>query len=402
MTDRSISDWLEYISSVHPVGWDFGLDRVLRVGRELELLHPSPITILVAGTNGKGSACEYLAQFASSNGLTVGKSTSPHLRRFNERIAINHIDASDAAICEAFEVIDFVRGETTLTYFEFAALASLYLFKAAAVDVAVLEIGLGGRLDAMNIVSPDICVITSIALDHQAYLGDTRDQIAREKAGIMRQNVPCIVVDRDPPPSILEHAAQQNTPLDIIGHDFDVGAAPPLQLPRDSYAAAHQVAIRLGWSVAQALTIAKNTALPGRRTWSRSVCPVLIDVAHNLAAAEDFALYLEQHQPEGQMHAVLGMYADKDIEAVTGALSHLMGSWHFTDMDEARAETADNLRHRAGITDHGVTHTYATIAAALAGVRRMAKHDDLIVVFGSFPVVAGALDLLEAIPQPTS
>ena len=185
LTERepSLDHWLSYIEELHPVGWDLGLDRVKEVGRRLNLLHPATTTILVAGTNGKGSTCEYLERFAMANGLRVGKSTSPHLHQFNERIAINGTPVSDHSLVRAFQEIESARKEISLTYFEFATLASLFLFREEKVDVAILEVGLGGRLDAMNIVDPDLTVITSISLDHQSWLGDTREEIAREKPG---------------------------------------------------------------------------------------------------------------------------------------------------------------------------------------------------------------------------
>lgn len=216
-----LADWLQRIEQQHPVKWDLGLARVSEVGRRLGVLSPAPLVFLVAGTNGKGSTCEYITQLCRARHLKVGKSTSPHLLRFNERIEIDGEPASDALICGAFEAIDQARAEISLTYFEYGTLAALVIFKQLAVDVAVLEIGLGGRLDAMNIVDPDVSVITRIALDHQSWLGDTRELIGAEKAGILRAGIPCVLVDRAPPISILEQAKALQVPLYALGAEFD-------------------------------------------------------------------------------------------------------------------------------------------------------------------------------------
>ncbi|MFT5805640.1 MAG: dihydrofolate synthase/folylpolyglutamate synthase, partial [Candidatus Paceibacteria bacterium] len=182
----TLADWLLIIEQQHPVKWDLGLARVGEVGRRLGVLKPAPLTFLVAGTNGKGSTCEYLYQLCRTQNLKVGKSTSPHLQRFNERIEVQGEATTDAEICRAFAAIDEARAEISLSYFEFGALAALLVFKWQAVDVAILEVGLGGRLDAMNMTDPDVSVITRIALDHQSWLGDTRALISVEKAGILR------------------------------------------------------------------------------------------------------------------------------------------------------------------------------------------------------------------------
>ncbi|MBD3647585.1 MAG: bifunctional tetrahydrofolate synthase/dihydrofolate synthase, partial [Pseudomonadales bacterium] len=215
-----LADWLRRIEGLHPRSWDLGLDRVGEVADRLGVRSPAPRIFLVAGTNGKGSVCTLIANLCRSMGLTAGLTTSPHLLRFNERIVVNGREATDAEICEAFATIDEARGEISLTYFEFAALAAFLIFRRHAVDVAVLEVGLGGRLDAMNIVEPDVSVITRIALDHQNWLGDTREQIAIEKAGIMRSARPCILGDPDMPGSLMEQADRVGCRLHRIDEDF--------------------------------------------------------------------------------------------------------------------------------------------------------------------------------------
>lgn len=261
-------------------------------------------------------------------------------------------------------------------------------------DVSVLEIGLGGRLDAMNIVSPDLSVITSISLDHQEYLGDTREVIAREKAGIMRENVLCLISDREPPQSLFEVAEDRGTPLMLIGKDFDIDPGLAPRLPADSLAVATQAARVLGWQTESIAGIAADTCLAGRRSWGRKHCDVLLDVAHNAAAARSLAAYLTDLKKYRQIHAVVGMYADKDIESVTGLLSPLIKTWHLSAVDEARAASPEALKARLSVDQSGIVRTYDKIEQAFAGAAADAGEDDLILVFGSFPVVGSCLDLL--------
>ena len=396
LTDQTLSldDWLSYIEEVHPLGWDLGLNRVSEVGRRLELLRPSATTILVAGTNGKGSTCEYLERFAMVNGLSVGKSTSPHIHLFNERIAIDGKPVSDQSIVRAFQQVESARKELTLTYFEFATLASLFLFKEQKVDVAILEVGLGGRLDAMNIVDPDLTIITSISLDHQDWLGNTRAEIAREKAGIMRAGVSCIVADRDPPESVYEYASELGAPLCIIGRDFDSLGRIDTVLPRDSFDAAQQASKMLGWDVSSSQEIGVTTRLTGRRTVLKDKCEVLLDVAHNPAAAISLAEHLSAFWNGRDIHAVIGMYKDKDIESISEILIPLLKTCHLTSLGEPRGEDAGRLLRRLTVKPAGNLETYANISDALDGARKEAIPADLILVFGSFPVVASVLQLL--------
>ena len=396
LTDQTLSleHWLTYIQEVHPVGWDLGLDRVSEVGRRLKVLHPAVTTVLVAGTNGKGSTCEYLERFAMANGLSVGKSTSPHIHQFNERIAIDGVLVPDQSIVRAFQEIESARKEITLTYFEFATLASLFLFCEQKVDVAILEVGLGGRLDAMNIVDPDLTIITHISLDHQDWLGNTRAEIAREKAGIMRAGVSCIVADRDPPESVYEYALEIGASLYIIGRDFESLEDIDTVLPRDSFDAAQQASKMLGWDVSGSQEIGVTTRLTGRRTVMEDKCEVLLDVTHNPAAAASLAEHLRAHWGGRDIHAVIGMYKDKDIESVSGILMPLFKTCHLTNLDEPRGEDADRLLGRLSVKPAGNVETYVNIEDALDGARKEASPADLILVCGSFPVVSGVLQLL--------
>lgn len=394
-----LAGWLKRIDQIHPVGWDMGLERVAAVGATLDVLHPAPTTILVAGTNGKGSACEFIYRFAEANHLTTGLSTSPHLQRFNERIRINGDPVKDELIVDAFKQIDHARGDITLTYFEFASLASMLIFKQQEVDVAILEIGLGGRLDAMNIVSPELSVITSIALDHMSWLGDSREEIAREKAGVMRRETLSIVVDRDPPDSLKQYAQDIGAITEWIGSDFDPFVPKGCELPPDSFAAAKRVAETLGWETSSATQIAEQTRLSGRRTLIEGTLieggtPVLLDVAHNPAAASSLGEYLDSLQISGDVHALVGMYADKEIEQVTGLLSGKIKTWHLVSMEDPRAASAEDILRRLDTAPHGTARTYDKIEPAYHAMTQVAGEGDLILVFGSFPVVAGVLALL--------
>lgn len=388
----TLDEWLLRIGEIHPVGWDLGLDRVSVVGARLGLLHPADQVVLVAGTNGKGSTVAYLSAIAQMAGLNVGQSTSPHLHKFNERIVINGRPVDDTMIVEAFESIDEARGEVTLTYFEFASLASMLIFKQQELDLAILEVGLGGRLDAMNIVDPDLSIITSIDMDHEAWLGNTREEIAREKAGIMRKGVTCLIADEDPPASLFEEAGR----IGALAARVSDRSVDGLQtsLPSISLALASEAARQLELNVDEEMrsAVARETRLTGRRSWATGPCPVLLDVAHNPAAACSLAAYVRSLRVPGAVHALYGAYGDKDIERVTAAFSDLIQTWHLTGLRDDRAALAHELEQRLSIDAHGVTETYDNIGDAIRAIDVLAGKDDLILVFGSFPVVAGALE----------
>lgn len=413
----NLADWLQRIEQQHPVKWDLGLARVGEVGRRMDVLTPAPLTFLIAGTNGKGSTCEYIARLCRGQNLTVGKATSPHLQRFNERIEIDGEPASDALICAAFEAIDASRKEISLSYFEYGALASLLIFKQLAVDVAVLEIGLGGRLDAMNIVDPDVSVITRIALDHQSWLGDTRELIGAEKAGILRAGKPCVLVDRAPPRSILEQAGRLQAPVFSLGVDFDLdqqtlwltetheikqyGGLPMLHLPSDSLAAATQAVTCAGLTltIEDVQLAASSGRVAGRFQQVTKPRLTILDVAHNPDAAlylRDKLIALRQQQPHlGRCHAVVGMYADKDVAGVLDLLAPLVSHFYCTDLTESRAAQAQQLATHLMNIGESEASTYAKVSSAYAAAVRECADEDFILVFGSFPVVAGVLEYLD-------
>ncbi|MFT4720965.1 MAG: dihydrofolate synthase/folylpolyglutamate synthase [Candidatus Azotimanducaceae bacterium] len=416
----TLADWLLIIEQQHPVKWDLGLARVGEVGRRLGVLKPAPLTFLVAGTNGKGSTCEYLYQLCRTQNLKVGKSTSPHLQRFNERIEVQGEATTDAEICRAFAAIDEARAEISLSYFEFGALAALLVFKWQAVDVAILEVGLGGRLDAMNMTDPDVSVITRIALDHQSWLGDTRALISVEKAGILRAGKPWVLADREPPVEMLALAENLAAPVHRLGQAFDIDLAqlwftpaqglqtvaplPALALPADSLAAAVQAMACAGFGLTDddIIRAATDGHVAGRLQRPVAPKPTLLDVAHNPDAAAYLCHRLTLLPQAGRMHAVVGMYADKDHAAVLGLMLPLVSHFYCTAVDEARALPAPQMAATVSNLGGSVVGAYDKVATAYAAALDNCDDDDLIVVFGSFPIVAEVLDYLDATTMATA
>ena len=327
----SLQGWLKWQESFHPLYIDLGLERAAQVFYALHPDYVKPPTITVAGTNGKGSSVAYLEAIYIAQGYRVGAYTSPHILKYNERIKIDGEPVSDDRICEAFARIESVRGNTSLSYFEFSTLAALDIFRRAGVDVQLLEVGLGGRLDAVNIVDPDVALITSISIDHIEWLGGTREAIGREKAGIFRAAIPAITGDPEPPESLMQSAVDQHTSLYCIGKDFDYkkqltgwdwfsADRQMLQLPEPGLKGEHQYrnasAVILAVtkmdkilpvteaSIKQGLA---NVHLAGRFQLIDGDIPVLLDVGHNPQAVRTLADYLAAVFPGRRIHAVFSM-----------------------------------------------------------------------------------------------
>ena len=408
----NLDDWLHRIENLHPLKWDLGLARVGEVAGKLGVINPAPIVFLVAGTNGKGSTCEYLAAFCEQLGLRTGKATSPHFLRFNERVVIDGEMASDEVLCETFESIDRARGEISLSYFEFAALAALVIFKDRAVDVAILEIGLGGRLDAMNIVDPTVSIITQIALDHESWLGDNVEKIAVEKAGVMRSGKVCVVSDASPPDSIYSCAADRESELLLLGKDYgiadgrawytsnhgeiiEMNYSDSGHLPLPSAAAAMQALVSAGLRPDESglQRVLRSARLPGRLQWLDSDKRILLDVAHNPNAAGYLKTYLQSLPEVRQIHAVVGMYSDKDCDAVFSILGSCIDHWYVTDLEDSRGASAEDLEHLLSQQAVCAVNTYDKVALAYESAAEMAGEEDLVLVFGSFPIVAEVLKL---------
>ena len=422
MTSRSLADWLAYLEQLHPTAIDMGLDRVRAVAARMAMTRPAPLVVTVTGTNGKGSTCAFIASLLNAQGLKVGSYSSPHLLRYNERVLLSGREASDAELCEAFAVVEAARGEISLTYFEMGTLAAFWLFERAGLDAVVLEVGLGGRLDAVNIVDADLAVITNIGLDHADWLGNSRESVAYEKAGILREGKPALCGDLDPPQPLLDHANSLSAPLLLRGRDFDlamgardwhwrgVDAAgaplelhglPLLTLPMENAALALQAYAMLGlpWDPARLARALLQTRVVGRLDsrqvlWNGRRIALLLDVGHNPHAAAFLAQRLEQRPVVGTRRAVFGLLADKDLTGVLDALAPSISDWAVAPLPTPRTQSATQLAQ--ALLERGASVSeYATIEQALDAQCARAESVDEILVFGSFYCVAAALEWLE-------
>ncbi len=422
MTSRSLADWLAYLEQLHPTAIDMGLDRVRAVAARMAMTRPAPLVVTVTGTNGKGSTCAFIASLLNAQGLKIGSYSSPHLLRYNERVLLSGREASDAELCEAFAVVEAARGEISLTYFEMGTLAAFWLFERAGLDAVVLEVGLGGRLDAVNIVDADLAVITNIGLDHADWLGNSRESVAYEKAGILREGKPALCGDLDPPQPLLDHANSLSAPLLLRGRDFDlamgardwhwrgVDAAgaplelhglPLLALPMENAALALQAYAMLGlpWDPARLARALLQTRVVGRLdsrqvVWNGRRIALLLDVGHNPHAAAFLAQRLEQRPVVGTRRAVFGLLADKDLTGVLDALAPSISDWAVAPLPTPRTQSATQLAQ--ALLERGASVSeYATIEQALDAQCARAESVDEILVFGSFYCVAAALEWLE-------
>lgn len=409
----SLQDWLDWQQTLHPAAIDLGLERVGRVADRLACRLPAPIVISVAGTNGKGSCVAMLEAILLHAGYRVAAYTSPHLYRYNERLRFDAELVSDAQLCEAFARVDAARGEQTLTYFEFGTLAALDLISRRKPDVAVLEVGLGGRLDAVNIVDADVALITSIGIDHTDWLGTDRDAIAGEKAGIMRAGRPAVCADSDPPRGLIEAAARCGAELAIAGREFSVteagcrwhwqGRASRLDdLPHPALPGAHQLANAAGvLAVLEALgpgldvprsavvTGLQCVSLPGRVQRIAGPVEQVLDVSHNAQAAQALARALERLPVSGRRFAVLGMMRDKDAAAFVRPLLAYVDAWYVTGLQTARASSAETLAAQVAeqLRPEAIV-VCASMPDALAALREVVQVGDQVLVCGSFYTVA--------------
>ncbi|GAB3389310.1 bifunctional folylpolyglutamate synthase/dihydrofolate synthase [Lysobacter fragariae] len=472
---RTLADWLEYIERQHPKSIELGLDRVREVATRMGLKKPAKNVITVAGTNGKGSTVAFIEAIARSAGWKVGAYTSPHLLAYNERVRVDGDDAGDADLVAAFEAIEAARlqpaamakatgkrvasmrrpqtdagiagpdvalPETTkalteaaptevpLTYFEFGTLAALWLFARSGLDLAILEVGLGGRLDATNIVDPDVAVITTVDLDHQDWLGTDRETIGLEKAGIARAFKPLVLGDDDPPASVLRHAYAIGASAVRAGCDFliepehrtlfeapvegwrwrEVGFA--IDLPMPALAAPVQVrnaataiaALRaLGKTLPRAAIVqgVSQARVAGRlQRFERDGVDVVVDVGHNPQAARELAAWLAAAPPTGRTHAVFAALGDKDAAGVVDALADRIDTWQLGGLTGSgpRGLDVDAFAARLAGTVAGEGARHADVAGGLAAVLAGARPGDRVLVFGSFHTAAAALEWLAKHP----
>ena len=421
--DKDLAGWLAYIEQQHPQAIALGLDRVERVRDAMGLATSVPV-ITVAGTNGKGSTCAMLEAILSAAGYRVGLYTSPHLLRYNERVRIAGREADDATLCAAFARVEAARtgkaDNTRLTYFEFGTLAAVDAFLRGAVDVMVLEVGLGGRLDAVNVFDADCAIITGIALDHVDYLGTTREAIGREKAGIFRSGKPAVIADPAPPASVLTHAQAIGAGPLLIGQDFGYRAlrdrwlfwgtagrksgldypalSGRIQLQNASAALAALDALQQVLPV-QVEAVRRGLtalALPGRFQVLPGCPVVVLDVAHNPQAAEVLAGNLSGMGVCTRTWAVFGMLRDKDIDAVVRLLRSHVDCWLACTLPPPRGATAAVLAQVLRQAGAESVREFESPALAYAAACSEAADNDRIVVFGSFHTVADVLAARES------
>ena len=417
-----LDEWLELIQERHPGTIELGLDRCSRVWRNMGQPRPAARVFTVAGTNGKGSTVAGIESGLASLGLRVGSYTSPHLLRYNERIRILGQEASDEAIIAGFEAVEAALGEARLTYFEAATLAAFSTMAEQDLDCAVLEVGLGGRLDAVNLIDADVAIITPIGIDHQEYLGTGRESIGREKAGIMRSGQVVVCGDRDPPESVLAAAETLDARLVRIGVDFDVSRTTgdetanwrylfadlqsclPIAMSGDHQAdnlASALTAVILGREDASASIDRVATAVAACRVRGRlerfpGSPEVVVDVGHNPLAAAAVADFLDR-LGASQCHLVLGMLSDKDAGEVAAVLGEQVSAWYCAGLSGPRGQTGEELASRVrAALPNATVGSFDAVSLALEAALTDATRECVVVAMGSFLTASEAIMHLEA------
>jgi dihydrofolate synthase / folylpolyglutamate synthase len=416
----TLKGWLSWQENSHPLTIDLGLERVAKVYQALNPGGVKPLTITVAGTNGKGSCIAYLEAIYRAQGFRVGAYTSPHILRYNERIKIDGSPVQDELICNAFERIERVRDNVSLSYFEFGTIAALDIFSRAYLDIQLLEVGLGGRLDAVNMVDSDAAIISSIGIDHVAWLGETREAIGYEKAGIFRASVPAIVGDPSPPHALMQVAEDKQARFYAIDKDFGYtkqqehwrwfcNSKQIDNLPEPALKGEHQY--RNASAVIMAITQLddklpvderairqglEKVKLPGRFQLLDGAVPVLLDVGHNPEAVMTLVEYLTHNFPGRRIHAIFSMMKDKDIAEVLRIMGPVVYDWFFAPLSNTRAATEQLMREifsQQGMNN--VSFGYTGFVDAFAAAKTQAVNGDLLLVFGSFFLVSDCLAELQ-------
>ena len=423
MRYTQVDDWLRWMETQHPRNIDLGLERIALVAKQLDIALEMPV-ITVAGTNGKGSCVALLSAILGAQGYRVGAYTSPHLYQYHERIAIGDSYVDDASLCQAIAAVDQARGETSLTYFEFGTLAALLIFQQQAVDVAVLEVGLGGRLDAVNIIDADIAIVSSIAIDHEAWLGNDREVIGREKAGIFRANRPAIIGDLNPPTSLLAYAAQigalpvsrekefrlidaeqawtwqglaangevltyQNLPYPAVLID---NAATVLQAVQYIDLPVSEWAIRQGLSAVSVAGRCQHIQLGG--------IEVVLDVAHNPASVQALRDHLDARPVAGRTECLFAVMADKDIAEIIRIIQPCFAHWSLAPLlENERAAHPEQLQ--TVLLEQGIRQVTLASSFSESGNNALSRLStgDRLVIFGSFFTVAAAMTEIADISQ---
>ena len=412
----TLPEWLTYIEALHPKSIAMGLDRVRKVAGRLKLNALPPI-ISIAGTNGKGSTCAMLESIYLKAGFHVGAYVSPHLVRYNERVRVNKQEISNQDLCHAFSAVEKARGKVVLTYFEMGTLAAMWHFASSSLDVVILEVGMGGRLDAVNVFEPTCSIVTSVDLDHLDYLGDTREKIGTEKAGVYRVGKLAICGDDCPPTSVVDYAHKIGADFRLIHHDFEVTKTPrgwqyhageyELLLPAlalqgdfqlNNAACAICAVQNLNPLLPVSLDIIGNALetvkLLGRFYTLSEQPEVIVDVAHNPQAAKSLAQNLDQNPCIGRTLGVFAMLADKDIAQVVSELSSRISVWYLADTENPRGAKAQDLQiHLQSQAEKGLTKCFDNVASALRSACLEVGKNDRIIVFGSFYTVADAIEV---------
>lgn len=417
MARIGLADWLTRLEKLSPHEIVLGLERVRAVLDRLDLAYP-PQVLHVAGTNGKGSSVALAQSLLTGAGRRVGAYTSPHILRYNERICVDGRPADDADIVAAFERIEALRGDVPLTYFEYGTIAALAVFEQAGVDVAILEVGMGGRLDAVNAVEPDAGLITSVGLDHCEWLGNTLEEIGREKAGIMRRGKPVVFASTEVPASVLEYADSISADLRLAGRDYQWSSTPggwewrghsthledlvlpALRAPIQLQNAAGVLALLEAAGLTDVLErgavndTLRTVSIPGRLQTVITDREWVLDVAHNPAAADALARALRAMPATGQTVAIVGMLKDKDVEGLVTALDGIVGKWIAVTANSPRAVPVDELARRVANAANRACVEAGSMAEAMRHARQVTATDDRVLVTGSFFVVGPALEAL--------
>lgn len=402
----TLTMWLDYLTNLHTSAIDLGLDRVQAVAQKANLTKPAPTVITVAGTNGKGSTCALMEAILLDAGYSVGVYSSPHLIRYNERVRINGVDAEDSKHCAAFDYVEQQRGDISLSLFEFGTLAALRIFQVEKVDVVLLEVGLGGRLDATNVVDHDVSVITSLAIDHVDWLGDDINVIGFEKAGIYRSGKPAICGQPMPPATVAAHADDIQAEFFQVGIQFEYqltekgwkwtsGAfaledlpVPSLPLPNAATALMALGASELQITDINIVNGLNNARLAGRMQVLQTGPEVVLDVAHNPHSAEYLVEKVKRQYADNNIHIVVAMLHDKDIKTTIEALTPIATQWYPASLTGPRAATADEL---CQYLPQGQVQ-FQTPVEAFESAKTHAAQDDVILVVGSFHTVGEVLE----------
>ncbi|WP_354624456.1 bifunctional tetrahydrofolate synthase/dihydrofolate synthase [Psychromonas sp. MME2] len=415
MLHNSLEAWLSYIEKLHPSEIELGLTRISKVGKALDLIHFDAMVITVGGTNGKGTTCAFLEEILMQAGYKVGVYSSPHILRYSERLRINKQELSAEDHCQAFELIEKTRKEISLSYFEFVTLGCLALLKKENCDFILLEVGLGGRLDATNMVESDISVITTIAIDHVDWLGDNREKIGYEKAGIFRRNKPVICGEYEPPQSLVNHAKDIGADIYYANKDFHftdkvsswdwcgkstIKDIPQTLMPRQNASTALAVIEALALDIDKSVLCRaiQQAKLAGRlqKCVTGAVCDLYIDVAHNPQSAQYLASQIEQlrqAKDNCRVFAIIGMLRDKDVIGTFDVINGQIDDCNLISLACARGASCQSLlsSYQQSKDSHQQVTCFENIELAYKSVANRVTSSDIIVIFGSFFTVSDFL-----------